>query len=65
MLAIQLFPAYFAASKNGFFSEKSLFLCKRNEETHHWPVIASRGAMLLPKMADASGEDHEPPLRGL
>jgi hypothetical protein len=40
-LAIRLFPAYFAASKNSFFSEDSLFLCKRrNEEAHHRPVIA-------------------------
>jgi hypothetical protein len=64
-LAIRLFPAYFAASKNSFFSEDSLFLCKRrNEEAHHRPVIANRGPMrpaFLPDNSTSFGRPTIPP----
>ena len=45
-MAIRLFPAYFAASKNGFFGKKKSFLCKKGEETHHWPVMANRRSFM-------------------
>ena len=60
-LAIRLFPAYFAASKNSFLSEDSLFLCKRNEEAHHRPVIANRGPMLLPRSEARKATSPNPP----
>jgi hypothetical protein len=46
MLAIRLFPAYFAASKNDFFGKKKSFLCRKGEETHHWPVMANRRSFM-------------------